>query len=92
LVISATKLHNQQVLDYSGMRFEDFLQLGWKKYMHPNDFSQNSLCWSSMTIQTSELRLAVCCQRLASMRSCSSSFPTFSGPIGQMAPPAWCST
>jgi hypothetical protein len=65
LVISATKLHNQQVLDYSGMRFEDFLQLGWKKYMHPDDFSQNPLCWSSMTIQMSELRLAVCCQRSA---------------------------
>jgi PAS domain S-box-containing protein len=31
---------NQQVLDYSGMRFEEFLQLGWKKYMHPDDFPE----------------------------------------------------
>jgi PAS domain S-box-containing protein len=31
---------NQQVLDYSGMRFEDFLQLGWRNYMHPDDFPE----------------------------------------------------
>jgi PAS domain S-box-containing protein len=31
---------SQQVLDYSGMRFEEFLQLGWKKYMHPDDFPE----------------------------------------------------
>jgi PAS domain S-box-containing protein len=29
---------NQQILDYSGMRFEDFLHLGWKEFLHPDDF------------------------------------------------------
>ena len=30
---------NQRILDYSGMRFEDFLHLGWKQFLHPDDFS-----------------------------------------------------
>ena len=28
---------NQRILDYSGMRFEDFLHLGWKEFLHPDD-------------------------------------------------------
>jgi PAS domain S-box-containing protein len=31
---------NQRVLDYSGMHFEDFLYLGWKEFIHPDDFSE----------------------------------------------------
>jgi PAS domain S-box-containing protein len=31
---------SQQVLDYSGLRFEEFLRLGWKEYMHPDDFPE----------------------------------------------------
>jgi hypothetical protein len=33
---------NQRVLDYSGMRFEDFLHLGWKEFLHPDDFSETA--------------------------------------------------
>ena len=28
---------SQRVLDYSGLHFEDFLGLGWKRLMHPDD-------------------------------------------------------
>jgi PAS domain S-box-containing protein len=33
---------NQRILDYSGMRFEDFLQLGWKEFVHPDDFPETA--------------------------------------------------
>jgi PAS domain S-box-containing protein len=29
---------SQRVLDYSGMQFSDFLQLGWERFLHPDDF------------------------------------------------------
>ena len=29
-------------LDYSGMRFEDFKQVGWKAFVHPDDFPQTA--------------------------------------------------
>ena len=32
---------NQRLLDYSGMRFEDFSRIGWKEFVHPDDFSGN---------------------------------------------------
>jgi PAS domain S-box-containing protein len=31
---------NQRTLDYSGMRFEDYLHLGWKEALHPDDYSE----------------------------------------------------
>jgi PAS domain S-box-containing protein len=31
---------NRRVLDYSGMQFDDFLQLGWEKFLHPDDFPE----------------------------------------------------
>jgi len=31
---------NQRALDYSGMRFEDFLHLGWKEFLHPDDLPE----------------------------------------------------
>ncbi|GLR56785.1 PAS domain-containing protein [Rhizobium indigoferae] len=31
---------NQRLLNYSGMRFEDFKHGGWKKFVHPDDFSE----------------------------------------------------
>jgi PAS domain S-box-containing protein len=37
---------NQRILDYSGMRFEDFLRLGWKEYLHPDDFSETEKAFS----------------------------------------------
>jgi PAS domain S-box-containing protein len=30
----------QRLLDYSGMRFEDFRQAGWKAFVHPDDFPE----------------------------------------------------
>jgi PAS domain S-box-containing protein len=33
---------SQRLLDYSGMRFEDFKQFGWKAFVHPDDFPQNA--------------------------------------------------
>jgi PAS domain S-box-containing protein len=33
---------NQRILNYSGMRFEDFLQLGWKEFVHPDDFPETA--------------------------------------------------
>ena len=31
---------NQRILDYGGIRFEDFLNLGWKEFLHPEDFPE----------------------------------------------------
>ncbi|SDR43926.1 hypothetical protein SAMN05519103_03125 [Rhizobiales bacterium GAS113] len=31
---------SQRLLDYSGMRFEDFKHVGWKAFVHPDDFPQ----------------------------------------------------
>ncbi len=31
---------SQRLLDYSGMRFEEFKQVGWKAFVHPDDFPQ----------------------------------------------------
>jgi PAS domain S-box-containing protein len=33
---------SQRVLDYSGMRLEDFQRGGWKEFMHPTDFPETA--------------------------------------------------
>jgi len=33
---------NQRMLDYSGMRFEDFKHGGWEAFLHPDDFSETA--------------------------------------------------
>lgn len=33
---------NKTTLDYSGMRFEDFLHFGWKEFIHPDDFDETA--------------------------------------------------
>jgi PAS domain S-box-containing protein len=33
---------NQRILDYSGMRFEDFGHLGWEAFVHPADFPKTA--------------------------------------------------
>jgi PAS domain S-box-containing protein len=33
---------NQRLLDYSGMRFEDFKQGGWEAFLHPDDFPETA--------------------------------------------------
>ena len=33
---------SQRVLEYSGMSFEDFLNLGWKNIIHPDDFDDTA--------------------------------------------------
>ena len=37
---------NQRILDYSGMRFEDFLHFGWKEFLHPDDLSETQKAFS----------------------------------------------
>ena len=33
---------NQRLLDYSGMRFEDFKDGGWEAFLHPDDFPETA--------------------------------------------------
>ena len=33
---------NRRVLDYSGMRFEDFMHGGWEAFLHPDDFPETA--------------------------------------------------
>ena len=33
---------NQRFLDYTGMRFEDFMHGGWKDFLHPDDFPETA--------------------------------------------------
>ena len=37
---------NQRNLDYHGVRFEDFLHLGWHKFHHPDDLSHTANAFS----------------------------------------------
>src|SRR5580704_15617025 len=49
---------NQRILDYGGMRFEDFLNLGWKKFLHPEDFPETAAAFYQ-AIQTGQPYQAV---------------------------------
>jgi PAS domain S-box-containing protein len=49
---------NQRILDYAGMRFEDFLTLGWKEFLHPDDFPETARAFFH-AIQTGEPYQAV---------------------------------
>ncbi|MBB3149547.1 PAS domain S-box-containing protein [Phyllobacterium trifolii] len=42
---------NQRLLDYSGMRFEDFKHGGWEAFLHPDDFPETARAFSH-AIQT----------------------------------------
>ena len=44
---------NQRILDYSGLRLENFLNLGWKEFVHPEDFSETARAFYH-AIQTGE--------------------------------------
>jgi PAS domain S-box-containing protein len=44
---------NKTILDYSGMHFEDFLNLGWKEFIHPDDFEETTNAFSH-SLQTGE--------------------------------------
>ena len=44
---------NKTILDYSGMRFENFLSLGWKEFIHPDDFGETARVFSH-SIRTGE--------------------------------------
>jgi PAS domain S-box-containing protein len=46
-------LLNQRVLDYSGLRLENFLKLGWEAFIHPEDFPETARAFS-YAIQTGE--------------------------------------
>lgn len=49
---------NQRILDYGGMRFEDFLNRGWKEFIHPDDFSETATTFYQ-AIQTGQPYQAV---------------------------------
>jgi PAS domain S-box-containing protein len=49
---------NQRVLDYAGMRLEDFQNLGWKEFLHPEDFPETARAFFQ-AIQTGEPYQAV---------------------------------
>src|SRR5712672_1920941 len=49
---------NQRILDYGGMRFEDFLNLGWQEFLHPEDFPETARAFYE-AIQTGEPYQAV---------------------------------
>jgi PAS domain S-box-containing protein len=49
---------NQRILDYGGIRFEDFLNLGWKEFLHPEDFPKTARAFYQ-AIQTGEPYQAV---------------------------------
>ena len=49
---------NQRMLDYSGMRFEDFSLGGWEAFVHPNDFPETARAFSH-AIQTGTSHQAV---------------------------------
>ncbi|WP_457155933.1 PAS domain-containing protein, partial [Mesorhizobium sp. P5_C1] len=42
---------NQRMLDYTGMRFEDFMHGGWQAFLHPDDFPETTRAFQK-TIQT----------------------------------------
>jgi hypothetical protein len=44
---------NQRVLDYSGLRLENFLKLGWEAFIHPEDFPETARAFFH-AIQTGE--------------------------------------
>jgi PAS domain S-box-containing protein len=44
---------NQRVLDYSGLQLENFLDLGWKAFIHPEDFAETAKAFFH-AIQTGE--------------------------------------
>jgi PAS domain S-box-containing protein len=33
---------SKRVLEYSGLQFEDFLDLGWKRFIHPEDYEETA--------------------------------------------------
>jgi PAS domain S-box-containing protein len=49
---------NQRILDYGGMRFEDFLNHGWKEFVHPEDFPETATAFYQ-AIQTGQPYQAV---------------------------------
>jgi PAS domain S-box-containing protein len=49
---------NQRVIDYSGCRFEDLLNLGWRDFIHPDDFPETVKAFYH-SIQTGESYEAV---------------------------------
>ena len=44
---------NRRVLEYSGLSLEDFRNLGWEKYLHPDDFEETTKTYFR-SIQTGE--------------------------------------
>jgi PAS domain S-box-containing protein len=49
---------NQRVVDYTGCRFEDLLNLGWRQFIHPDDFPETAKTFYH-SIQTGESYQAI---------------------------------
>ena len=49
---------NQRILDYSGLHLENFLNCGWKEFVHPDDFPETARAFFS-AIQAGEPYKAV---------------------------------
>jgi PAS domain S-box-containing protein len=49
---------NQRILDYTGLRLENFQNLGWKEFVHPEDFPETAKAFYH-AIQTGEAYEAV---------------------------------
>jgi len=49
---------NQKIIDYTGCRFEDLLNLGWGEFIHPDDFPETTKAFYH-SIQTGESYQAV---------------------------------
>lgn len=44
---------SKRVLEYSGLHFDDFLNLGWKRFIHPDDYEETAKAFFQ-AIQTGE--------------------------------------
>jgi PAS domain S-box-containing protein len=44
---------SKRVLEYSGLHFEDFIDLGWKRFVHPDDYEETARVFFK-AIQTGE--------------------------------------
>ena len=45
---------NQHMVDYSGMRFEDFKHGGWEAFVHPDDFPETAKAFYHAIAQTGD--------------------------------------
>ena len=52
---------SQRLLDYSGMRFEEFKHVGWKAFVHPDDFPETAKAYYHAIQTGTSYRLYTAC-------------------------------